>query len=178
MTDQQSIEASDQRTRNSVLGVHHVAMATTNIEAQQRFYCDLFGMTLLTTGEWKDVPEYDALVGLPQSSARFSLLAAGNLALELFQYFTPEPGPAELDRPVNKPGITHLCFAVGDLDAEFERLSNAGVRFHAPPTQAEDDASLRAVYGRDPEGNVFELLEFRGDTPFDYAPSWQGWRKG
>jgi len=39
------------------------------------------------------------------------------------------------------------------------------------------EAPIRAVYGRDPEGNVFELLEFRGDTPFDYAPSWTGWRK-
>jgi len=158
------------------LGVHHVAMATTDLDAMMRFYCEMFDLQLLASGEWDNVPEYDEMVGLPRSSARFVLLGGANIALELFQYITPPPGPAEKDRPVNKPGITHLCFAVDDLDAEYTRLSRASVRFHAPPTAPTGEAPIRAVYGRDPEGNVFELLEFRGDTPFDYAPSWTGWR--
>lgn len=167
----------DDGTNRTMLGVHHVAMATTDLAAQQRFYCDMFGMKLLASGEWKDVPEYDAMVGLPQSSARFALLGGGNIALELFQYLTPEPGPTELDRPVSKPGFTHLGFAVDDLDAAYARLSSAGVRFHAPPMTSSGDTPIRAAYGRDPEGNVFELLEFRGDTPFDYTPSSARWRK-
>jgi hypothetical protein len=35
---------------------------------------------------------------------------------------------------------------------------------------------LRAVYGRDPDGNVFELMEFVGETPLDYAPGAAEWR--
>lgn len=156
-------------------GVHHVAMATTDLDAMQRFYCEMFDLRPLASGEWDNVPEYDAMVGLPGSSARFALLGGANVALELFQYLTPAPGPAEADRPVNRPGITHLCFAVADIDAEYERLSRAGVRFHAPPS---GNSPIRATYGRDPEGNVFELLEFRGETPFDYAPTAPAWRNG
>lgn len=158
-----------------VIGVHHVAMATTNLDVMKRFYCEMFGLKELASGEWDNIPEYDALVGLPRSSARFVLLGGANVALELFQYFTPAPGPAETDRPVNRPGITHLAFAVEDIDAVFERLSRAGVRFHAPPS---GDSPIRAAYGRDPEGNVFELLEFRGDTPFVYAASMPRWKSG
>lgn len=157
------------------IGVHHTAMATTDIDAMKRFYCDMFDLRELTSGEWADVPEYDAMVGLPRSSARFVLLGGANVALELFQYATPAPGPAEPDRPVNRPGITHLAFAVEDIDAHYERLSEAGVRFHAPPS---GDSPIRAAYGRDPEGNVFELLEFRGDTPFDYTASVPRWKSG
>jgi catechol 2,3-dioxygenase-like lactoylglutathione lyase family enzyme len=164
-------------TASRMIGVHHVAMATTDLETMKRFYCEMFDMKLLASGEWDDVPEYDAMVGLPGSSARFALLGGHNVALELFQYLTPAPGPAEADRPVNRPGITHLGFAVENLDAEYERLTRAGVRFHAPPTDAASDSPIRAVYGRDPEGNVFELLEFRGETPFDYTASTPRWRQ-
>lgn len=157
------------------IGVHHVAMATTDLAVMKRFYCDMFDLHELASGEWADVPEYDAMVGLPGSSASFVLLGGANVALELFQYVTPSPGPAETDRPVNRPGITHLAFGVEDIDAEYERLSRAGVRFHAPPS---GDSPIRAAYGRDPEGNVFELLEFRGDTPFDYTASVPRWKSG
>jgi len=160
-----------------MLGIHHVAMATTDLDATMRFYSETFDMRLLASGEWDDVPEYDAMVGLPKSAARFALLGSANLALELFQYLTPAPGAAETDRPVNKPGITHLGFAVADLDAEYERLKRAGVRFHAPPMTSSGDRPIRAVYGRDPEGNVFELLEFGGETPFDYKPSSPAWQR-
>lgn len=170
-------EEHDGKAKGRMLGVHHVAMATTDLDAMQRFYCEMFDMRLLASGAWENVPEYDAMVGLERSSARFALLGGANVALELFQYFTPDPGPAEANRPVNRPGITHLGFAVDDLDAEYARLSRAGVRFHAPPSGSESDSPIRAVYGRDPEGNVFELLEFRGKTPFDYAPSSPVWTK-
>lgn len=172
----QLIQEANAVPKSTILGVHHVAMATTDLEAQQRFYCEQFGMKHVAGGAWKDAPETDALVGLPRTAARFALLRSGNIALELFQYFSPDPGPADLDRPVSKPGITHLCFAVSDLDAEYDRLCRAGVRFHAPPAELKDASTIRAVYGRDPEGNVFELLQICGDTPFDYSPSLGRWR--
>ena len=44
-----------------------------------------------------------------------------------------------------------------DIDEEHKRLSEAGMRFHCPPIDA--GKGLRATYGRDPDGNVVELLE-------------------
>jgi catechol 2,3-dioxygenase-like lactoylglutathione lyase family enzyme len=159
-------------------GVHHVAIATADLERLQDFYCTLLGMRVITAGEWSDDPVNDGIVGLPRSAARFVLLGAGNLALELFQYSNPPSIGGEPDRPVNKPGITHVGFCVTDLDAEYARLAEAGVRFHSPPAppSSSDEVPIRAVYGRDPDGNVFELLEIVGDTPFDYAPTAARWR--
>ncbi len=44
-----------------------------------------------------------------------------------------------------------------DLDAEYERLKAAGMRFHCPPQAIGID--VRTTYGRDPDGNVIELQE-------------------
>jgi hypothetical protein len=59
-------------------------------------------------------------------------------------------------RPVCDHGITHLCLNVTDIDKEYERLNAAGMRFHCPPQHM---GALKATYGRDPDGNVVELLE-------------------
>ena len=58
-------------------------------------------------------------------------------------------------------GITHLCLEVDDIEAEHTRLSAAGMRFHHAPVQ-NDGAKM--TYGRDPDGNVIELIEFQAKT--------------
>ncbi len=52
---------------------------------------------------------------------------------------------------------TGVGFAVADLDAEFERLSSAGVAFPMPPTRQPWGGYL-ALFA-DPDGNVFYLDE-------------------
>jgi catechol 2,3-dioxygenase-like lactoylglutathione lyase family enzyme len=61
-------------------------------------------------------------------------------------------------RPVCDHGITHICLDVVDIDTEYERLRAAGMTFHCPP---QGVGALRATYGRDPDGNVVELLEVK-----------------
>jgi catechol 2,3-dioxygenase-like lactoylglutathione lyase family enzyme len=159
-----------------LLGVHHTAIATCDIERLADFYCDVLGMTRLVETAWSDSPETDAIVGLPGSAARVMLLGIGNQCLEMFEYSTPQARPGDPDRPVCDAGFTHLCLAVDDIDAEYERLRTAGMRFHAPPTRPVGDTALRVAYGRDPDGNVIELLEVIGDTPFDYVAAPTRWR--
>lgn len=162
-----------------LLGVHHVAIATAHLDRLRDFYCTHLGMEQVGEAEWEDQPEMDAIVGLPHSAAKVALLRAGNFALELFQYAAPKSEGGEANRPVNRPGITHFAFAVHDLEAEYERLMAAGVRFHGPPPSRDispEDMAVRAVYGRDPDGNVFELLELVGDTDFDYLAKRAVWR--
>ena len=43
-----------------------------------------------------------------------------------------------------------------DLPAEYDRLKAAGMRFNSEPKSIDP---IRCVYGRDPDGNVIELLE-------------------
>jgi hypothetical protein len=90
---------------------------------------------------------------------RTCVIAAGNVYLELFQYLSPAtPGPGgALQQPFDR-GYTHICIDVTDIDAEQVRLQAAGATFnHAPPHR--EMTGLKAIYGRDPDGNIIELQE-------------------
>jgi catechol 2,3-dioxygenase-like lactoylglutathione lyase family enzyme len=140
-----------------IRGIHHTAVSTPDIERSLRFYRDLLGFEVVFASGWEAGTQgADRITGLKDSSARVVMLKAGNAYIELFQYASPTPKAAELLRPVCDHGITHICLDVADIDAEYQRLEQAGVQFHCPP---QGVGALRATYGRDPDGNVFELLE-------------------
>jgi len=107
----------------------------------------------------RGTPEADAVTGLTDSACRAAMLKIGDTFLEVFEYSAPaQPARTEL-RAVNLHGITHVCLEVTDIDSEYQRLKAAGMRFNTEP-MAQDGSSM--VYGRDPDGNVVELIEFTG----------------
>ncbi len=141
-----------------IRGIHHTAISTGNLDRALAFYRDLLGFRVLAEFGWPvGTAVADAITGLQQSSARAVMLHAGNAVIELFQYESPTPRPGDPQRPVADHGITHICLDVTDLDAEYARLTAAGMRFHCPPQDIGMD--LRTTYGRDPDGNVIELQE-------------------
>lgn len=143
-------------------GINHVAISTPDIERLSRFYRELLGFEEVFTLDW-DVGhrELDRITGLHDSSARIVMLRCGNACVELFEYHTPAPRPGDKERPVCDHGITHLCLQVSDIDSEYARLAAAGMTFHCAPQALGD---IRATYGRDPDGNVVELLEVPADS--------------
>ncbi len=146
-----------------IRGIHHVAISTGDIDRLIAFYRDVIGMELVKMSGWAaGSEEVDAIVGLEGSSARAAKLRIGNSYLELFQYLTPAGAPQSPGRPVNDHGYTHFCLDVVDIDAEYQRLSAAGMAFHCapPPAATSGPGAQRSTYGRDPDGNVIELQEF------------------
>ena len=139
-------------------GFHHAAISTSDLERLVHFYRELFGCTVVREFGWPaGIPEADALTGLQNSAARAVMLKLGDSYLEIFEFSSPAPKPGNPDRPACDHGITHICLEVRDSRAEYARLEAAGMRFHAPP-QAQDGGFV--TYGRDPDGNIVELLEF------------------
>ena len=59
-----------------------------------------------------------------------------------------------MDLPVKHPGYTHMALAVTDVDAVHRELQADGVRITEGPI---DFPGARAVFVRDPDGNVVEL---------------------
>ena len=59
-------------------------------------------------------------------------------------------------RSVAKPGLSHIAFEVDDVGREFDRLDGV-LSFHAPPLVMPSGGVF--AYGRDPDGNVVELLQ-------------------
>jgi catechol 2,3-dioxygenase-like lactoylglutathione lyase family enzyme len=144
-----------------IRGIHHVAICTPDLDRLTAFYTDVFGFEPVMEGGWKDRPIIDRIIGLDRSEARQVMLRAGNAYLELFEYTSPTPRPADPTRRASDHGYTHFCIDVVDIDAEYERLSAAGMTFHSPPPTSEELGSgrLRAIYARDPDGNIVELQE-------------------
>ncbi len=141
-----------------IKGIHHTAISTGNIEKALAFYGDVLGFEVVMEGGWKkgsDIPE--KIIGLKDTAAKFVILKKGGSQLELFEFSSPAPKSIDTTRRVCDHGYTHICLEVDDVEAEYERLKNEGMTFHAGPPEAQ--GRMRAIYGRDPDGNVVELLE-------------------
>lgn len=151
-----------------IQGIHHTGVSTPDLDRAIRFYCELFGFELLSRfTKPPGSPGMDAMLALPGVGFQAALLRSGQTLIEVFEFSAPEPARAEAARRVCDHGLTHLCFQVDDVDAEYARLAAAGMRFHCAP-QSGDGA--RYVYGRDPDGNAIELIEFEGaDNPLRSA---------
>jgi catechol 2,3-dioxygenase-like lactoylglutathione lyase family enzyme len=147
-----------------ILGVNHIAISVPDLEKALEFYRDLLGMKQISAFSWaQNTPEgqgADMILGVKGTAADAVHLQSANLLLELFQFYAGGPAAQDPDRPVVDHGFTHLCFAVTALDEEYQRLKDAGMRFHSPPVQVAE--GVRTVYGRDPFGNVIELEEAAG----------------
>jgi catechol 2,3-dioxygenase-like lactoylglutathione lyase family enzyme len=148
--------------------IHHVGLSTGQLDVMIDFYCGLFDFEVVTLSSWdRGQPQLDALVGLPDSAARYAMLRNGSARVELHEYSSPAGRPADLNRPVADHGQSHFCFGVSDIEAEYARLTAAGMRFHSAPFPAAAQAGpgdSRVAYGRDPDGNIVELLQVIGDA--------------
>ena len=137
---------------------HHTAISTSNLDRAVAFYCDLFGFEVSTKFAWPVGSEItDRIMALNGSAGRAAMLRHGNEMIEIFEFSAPNPRPADPRRPVCDHGLTHLCFHVDDIQADYDRLKKAGMRFHCPPQQI--GPTEWATYGRDPDGNVVELIQ-------------------
>lgn len=155
-----------------IRGIHHVAISTPNLDRLAAFYTDVIGFTPVMEAAWSDRPLVDRMIGgYEGSAARQVMLQAGNAHIELFEYTAPAPTLANPGRTPADHGYTHLCLDVVDIDAEFDRLAANGVTFQSRPPTVEEMggvARLRAIYGRDPDGNIIELQEIL-DTTIPFA---------
>ncbi len=145
-----------------IRGIHHVAIHVRDMERMLAFYRDVVGFELVSDSSWADSEEIDSVIGVPGSAARAVMLRAGNAHLELFQYSAPAPRGGEPLRPQDH-GYTHFCLDVTDIEAEHDRLTAAGMTFFRRPANFGE---LRAVYGKDPEGNIVEIQETSPDMVF------------
>lgn len=141
-----------------IRGLHHASITTGNIERLAAFYCGQLGFEVVLRTSWAaGNATADAIFGLRDTAVEMVMLKTANAFLELFQFAHPAGAAGDPDRPVCDQGITHICLTVDDLDADYARLSAAGMRFHCPPQTAQ--GLCRATYGRDPDGNIVELLQ-------------------
>lgn len=142
----------------------HVGLTVTDLDRSVAFYRDVLGLTYVGEMEMSG-PETERLFQRKDCRARVAYLnGSRELAappVELIQFVgqTVEKQAGDLFRT----SISELCFATENIDREYQRLKAAGVEFLSEPqifdsTQYGFGKSC-AVYLRDPDGIVLELLQ-------------------
>lgn len=105
-------------------------------------------------GEW-----VGRIIGLDDVNVRMAMLQTpdAHSRLELVTFDRPGNLAGSGDEPSNAPGLRHLCFNVGDLDATLERLREHGGELIGTIERYEDAYLL--CYVRGPEGIIVELAQ-------------------
>ena len=145
--------------------IHHTAISTPDLARLVWFYEQTFGFKVVREFAWpRGVAMINAVIGLPDCAAKAVMLRRGDSMLELFEFSHPTPKPHAQGRPACDHGFTHICFLVDDVATEQARCEALGMRFHSMTQTTED---LTFTYGRDPDGNLIELLRIHEvDHPF------------
>ena len=150
-----------------IRGIHHVAINTANFERIFTFYTKVLGFSpAIENFSFANDPLIDAVIGLKNAVGRQTILNAGNCYIELFEYSQPAARDSAPLRPCDR-GYTHFCLDVTDIEAEYDRLAEAGMVFmHDRPG---DFGDIKAVYGQDPDGNIIEIQQTTREQVFSLA---------
>jgi glyoxylase I family protein len=138
----------------------HVALNCRDPHATERFYTRHFG--------------FQRARAVPLGDSEILFLKNGDgVYLELFQgKGQPPGGAAENDGPAHAGGLRHIAFQVDDVDAAVAGLG-ADAQVSLGPFSFDDFIpGWRAVWLRDPDGNIVEISQgYRDQTeqPHDVA---------
>jgi catechol 2,3-dioxygenase-like lactoylglutathione lyase family enzyme len=142
------------------VGIHHTALSTPDLDRLVAFYREGFDFDLEFDFPWDEQNEaFRKTHALPETAGRVVMISNGSSRLEIFEYTKPAPRPDIPERANADLGISHFCFQVTDLEKEVERLARLGMRFQSAPV--EQTPTIVNCYGRDPDGNLIELIEYR-----------------
>lgn len=142
----------------------HTNLTTRDWRRLAAFYRDVFGC--VPKGPERDLsgPWLDRLTALERAHLtgihlRLPGLGPDGPTLEIFTYDEMVAGPSPV---VNRPGFGHLAFLVDDVAAALEAVLRAGGSAvgEISGTDVPGVGRLRAVYARDPDGNILELLNW------------------
>ena len=144
-------------------GFHHTSFTVSDVDAAERFFVELFGMERIGGGVY-DLDYIRRTVGYPEAVLKIAVLSFPETTgrrdvLELIEYQRPRGEP--VDTSTHRPGAAHLCFLVDDINAEYQRLSGAGVRFKSSPNEVTFGINKGAwsVYFNGPDGIALELFQ-------------------
>lgn len=135
----------------------HIGIVVADLERALAFWCETLGFTVIKQTE-ETGPFIDALLGLSDVRVTTSKLSGpdGN-QVELLYFHSHADKSSWIGTPYST-GLTHIAFTVDDIDAEYKRLTEAGVEFLALP-QVSPDGFTKVAYASGPEKLLLEFVE-------------------
>ena len=138
--------------------IGHTGVTVSDIDASIAFYRDVLGFPV-SQKVHVGGPIFATLTGVPDAEIDVAFVHAPGHEIELLCYLNPARVPSRL-RPCD-PGFLHICLKVSDIDAVVRSVSDHGFEAVSPIQTVPDGpaAGLRAIYVRDPDGVVLELIQ-------------------
>jgi len=138
--------------------LRHVGVVVKNLETSLHFYKDLLGLKIRK--EMEEESSYiDTVLGLKNVRLKTVKLMPppGGGSVELLYYYFPS-SPQRTPCAIHERAITHFALTIENLDQEYDRLVQQGVKFNSSPKIAPD-GGVKVVFCQDPDGNYIELSE-------------------
>jgi catechol 2,3-dioxygenase-like lactoylglutathione lyase family enzyme len=145
-----------------ITGFHHFSIGCADADRSIAFYCDHFGMELVSDRIVEPGGFVERVTAVPGARVRIVHLSGHGVNLELMEYQQPR-GEARPREP-NHVGSAHTCFVVDDCDATCAELAAQGVKVRSRDGRPHVIAGGpndggKGVYLEDPDGNPVELVE-------------------
>jgi catechol 2,3-dioxygenase-like lactoylglutathione lyase family enzyme len=134
--------------------VNHIGLCVHDIDRSRRFYEELLGFVYEHEIAPPDDPTGKLLQLEPPVGLRAMYLRKDGLRLELLAYEGRRR--AGRGRPMDEPGLTHISIGAHDLRGLLDRVEALG-----GAVVTDTDIGV-AVFVRDPDGQLIELLETKG----------------
>jgi catechol 2,3-dioxygenase-like lactoylglutathione lyase family enzyme len=135
----------------------HVSIVVEDLAAAIEFF-EALGLEKDGEGSVEGT-EVDRIVGLDgvRSDLAFVQTPDGHSRIELVKFNSPPLEDGDPLAPVNTPGLSHLCFAVDDLEAAVAKLQAKGAGLVGEVVSY--GTSYKLCYIRGPAGVIIELAE-------------------
>ena len=145
------------KLKNNMKAIRHFGIVVTDIEKSLEFYRDILGFKIkidaLEEGKF-----IDTILGLKDVKVRTVKMYAddGNL-IELLWYQSHKGKKIE-NKEIFDIGASHPAFTVENLDYEYKRLNEKGIKFISLP-QVSPNGKTKVAFCYDPDGAPVELVE-------------------
>ena len=154
--------------RSSFIGIHHVGMSVSDLQASIEFYTEALGISLQAVTEKMQHDNGNLGFSEPSNSA---VLVFPNGYLKLSEYDRSDLPPSAV-LPVKGPGITHVCYQSPTSEDIYQRLMDGGA---TPVSRGQQPVHLLGqgvyyAYARDHDGIIYET-EHLDHAPFE-GPIW------
>ncbi len=127
--------------------IEHIGIAVKDLEASNNLFSKLFGK-----------PHYKT-EAVTSENVLTSFFESGPNKIELLQATSPDSPIAKFIEKKGE-GIHHIAFAVADIKAEIERLTNEGFELiHKKPKKGADNKLIAFLHPKTTNGVLIELCQ-------------------
>ncbi|MEU6322811.1 VOC family protein [Streptomyces sp. NPDC047009] len=148
----------------------HVGLNVTDMDRTIEFY-KVVGFEVVQDKEVDDVNLARAFMIAQGSKLRFAHMRLNNspdeAMLDIIEWCdVPATRERSIADTVN-PGLCRFSILTDDIQGEYDRLSDAGVKFlHTPQTVMAPDGvnGWKILFAADPDGTLFHFVELVGDS--------------